>query len=273
MAEPSQAPLPAACHVPELLQWFLARLEATRGSEDVWRLFIRLGQKLDLPYVDYVTARPGSAQALSLRASYDAGWLRGHAAEGSVGRWSYLWGHAAERLTPIAVGVEFLEEYHPLPEARVAVLKEAARRGMRAGFSIPLRQSAPPRVGQLSFAGGHSRREMLAIIHAHGWTLNVAALSGHQRFVALFAQEFPERNQITEKQLELLAMIGAGLQDKQIAERLVISVSAVRHRLEALSERTGRASRTELAALAMALGVLPDPKADAASSPDDPLLF
>ena len=74
-----------------------------------------------------------------------------------------------------------------------------------------------------------------------------------------FGREFPERNRITPKQLELLELIGAGLQDKQIADRLRVSVSAVRQRLSALSQNTGMTSRAELAALAMSLGVLPDP--------------
>ncbi len=220
---------------------------------------MRLGRKLGLPFVDYVTASGPSERPLFLRASYDTGWLGAHASDMAIGRWSYLSGHSALHLTPIAVGLEFLAEYHPLPESRIAVLQEAARRGLRAGFSIPLRQTMPPRIGQISLAGDHSRREMLAIIHAHGWTLNVAALTAHERFLMLFAQEFPERSRITEKQLELLAMIGAGLQDKQIAERLGVSISAVRHRLQALCGRTGKTSRAELAALAMSLGVLPDP--------------
>ncbi|WP_353471252.1 autoinducer binding domain-containing protein [Salipiger sp. H15] len=247
--------------MPELLQWFLAELEATRASEEVWRLLVRLGRRLELPCVDFVIASgpEGPQRALIQRASYDTGWLAALDPSLATGRWSYLRGHSAGHLTPIAVGIEFLDEYHPLPEGRVELLREAARHGLRAGFSIPLRQTAPPRFGQLSFAGDHGRREMLAIIHAHGWVLNVAALTGHQRFLGFYAQEFPDRQQITGKQRELLAMIGAGLKDKQIAERLGISVSAVRQRLQALCERTGKVSRAELAALAMSLGVLPDP--------------
>jgi len=174
-------------------------------------------------------------------------------------RWSYFRNHAMHYLTPLMVGIEFVDEYRHIPEARVEVLRIAARHGIRAGFSIPLRVNSPPQSAIMTFSGDHSRRQMQAIVRAHGWTLNVAALMGHQRYLMLFAQEFPERNQITEKQLELLKMIGAGHQDKTIAAELGISISAVRQRLNALIQNTGITSRAELAALAMSLGVLPDP--------------
>ena len=45
---------------------------------------------------------------------------------------------------------------------------------------------------------------------------------GHQRYLAHFAAEFTQRNRISDKQRELLEMIGAGMQDKVIAERLEI---------------------------------------------------
>ncbi|SDI11900.1 DNA-binding response regulator, NarL/FixJ family, contains REC and HTH domains [Salipiger marinus] len=248
-------------HVPELLQRFLIDLETTQGSEEVWRLIVCLGRELKLPCVDFIgaSAYRNWKKTLFLRTSYDSAWLSAYNADPDLARWSYFRSHAMDRLTPIAVGLEFLDDYHPLPEARVAVLREAARRGMRAGFSIPLRQNAPSQVGLLTFTGNHSRRDMQRIIQAHGWTLSMAALTAHQRYMYHFTREFPERNQITGKQLELLEMIGAGHQDKQIAAQLEISVSAVRQRLNALIQNTGLSSRTELAALAMSLGVLPDP--------------
>ena len=50
-----------------------------------------------------------------------------------------------------------------------------------------------------------------------------------------------------------------GLQDKAISEQLGISISAVRHRMNALLANTGLGSRAELAALAMSAGILPHP--------------
>ncbi|MCA0995947.1 helix-turn-helix transcriptional regulator [Alloyangia pacifica] len=258
---PRRPMLEAERHVPDLLQWFLTELEMTETTEQVWQLIVRLGRTLDLPFVDLIASSLQSAcrRPLFVRSSHDTGWLEAFGSDAEIGRWSYLRGHAAAHLTPITIGLEFLSEYRVLPERRIEVLREAARRRMRAGVAFPLRQGTPPRAGMLSFSGDHSRREMLAILHAHGWTLSTAALLGHQRFAACFAREFPLRRQITEKQMELLGLIGSGLHDKEIAGVLEISVSAVRQRLQALCARTGMTSRAELAALAMSLGVLPDP--------------
>lgn len=252
---------PAERHVPEQLYSFLRQLEATQSSRDVWDLIVALGRDLHLPCIDFISSSSyqGWKKALFVRTSYDSTWLQGYNADPEIGRWSYFRSHAMECLTPIAVGLEFVDEYRPLPEARVEVLREAARRGMRAGFSIPLRQHSPPQSALMTFTGDHSRRDMLTIIKAHGWTLTTAALMGHQRYLHHFANEFTQRNHITSKQLALLERIGAGLQDRQIAEDFGISVSAVRQRMQTLMSNSGLSSRTELAALAMSLGVLPDP--------------
>ncbi|MFZ5962408.1 helix-turn-helix transcriptional regulator [Thalassococcus sp. BH17M4-6] len=243
------------------MQAFLLELEATERSLDVWRLIVALGQRVQLPFVDFISASSYKdwKKTLFIRTSYDSRWLQEINEDPELRRWSYFRNHAMHYLTPVMVGLEFVEEYRHIPERRVAVLKKAASHGLRAGFSVPLRHVAPPQSALITYSGDHSRREMQAIIRAHGWTLNTAAIMAHQRYVMLFAQEFPERNKITDKQLELLKLIGSGLQDKTIAAQLDISISAVRQRMNALIQNTGMSSRAELAALAMSMGVLPDP--------------
>lgn len=216
---------------------------------------------MNLPYIDFIAANNFRdwRKTLFIRTSYDSSWLQDVNSDPDVGKWSYFRSHAMHYLTPIAVGIEFVEEYRSIPQSRVDVLRHAAEKGLRAGFSVPLRTFAPPQAALLTFSGPLSRRQMIEVIKAHGWTLNVAALMAHQRYTQLFAEEFTERNQITPKQLELTELIGMGYQDKVIAEKLGISISAVRQRLNALLANTGLKSRTELAALAMFIGILPHP--------------
>ncbi|WP_159452519.1 helix-turn-helix transcriptional regulator [Tropicibacter naphthalenivorans] len=224
-------------------------------------MIVDLGTSLRLPCIDFISANDYHdwTCAQFIRTSYDASWLHQFNDDPALYRWSYFRSHGMSCLTPITVGIEFLDEYHQLPEARVNVLREAARRGIRAGFSIPLRQYAPAQSALMTFAGDLSRSELLEVIRTDGWTLNAGALAAHQRYLLHFAQEFPDRNSITPKQQELLELIGGGLLDKQIAELLDISVSAVRQRLNALLQKTGMNNRVELATLAMSLGVLPHP--------------
>lgn len=246
---------------PKTLHDFLRDLEGTRRSVDVWRLLVQLGRMLELPFIDFITASSFRdwRKTLFVRTSYDARWLNELNADPELQKWSYFRTHALNYLTPIMTGLEFIDDFHPVPPARRQMLEIAARRGMRAGFSVPLRIHAPPQAGLITFSGDHARRDMLTIIRAHGWTLNVAALAAHQRYVMHFSAEFAERNAISDKQRELLQMLGRGLPDKEIADRLGISVSAVRQRMLNLTDKTGIANRSGLAALAMSIGLVPDP--------------
>lgn len=253
--------LEAEQYTPPLLHDFLSDIEETRHSVEVWNRLVQLGRQLDLPFVDFMTVSTASErqQRLFVRTSYDGRWLNQENEDPEIFEWSYFRSHAAKHLTPILIGFEFIDDYLHLPERRVETLREAARRGMRAGFSVPLRVNAPPQSGIINFLGDHSRRDMQAIAKAHGWTLNVAALIAHQRYMAHFAQEFFERNKISEKQRELLELVGRGLQDKQIAAELGISVSALRQRMHTLMTKTCCRNRAEIAALAMSAGMVPEP--------------
>ncbi|NKW92129.1 hypothetical protein HGD87_06265 [Rhodobacteraceae bacterium R_SAG9] len=253
--------LQAERHIPDLLQGFLVDLETTESSAEVWALIVEVGRTLNLPFIDFISASNFEdwQKTLFIRTSYDSTWLNTFNEDPDVAKWSYFRMHALHHLTPIAVGVEFLDEYHHMPQARHEVLEEAARRGMRAGFSIPLRSHAPPQAALITFCGDHSQREMKHIIQTHGWVLQAVAMMGHQTYLSHFAAEFTERNKISDKQRELLEMIGGGLQDKVIAERLGVSVSAVRQRMNNILSKTGLSNRADLAALAMSAGLVEDP--------------
>jgi DNA-binding CsgD family transcriptional regulator len=248
-------------HTPSLLHNFLRDLEDTENTLEVWTLLIALGTEMGTPYIDFICASSflNWRKTQFIRTSYDSTWLNKVNKNPEVSKWSYFRSHAMLHLTPIVVGSEYLDEYRTLPKARIDVVKMAADLGLRAGFSVPLRLYAPPQAGLVTFIGDHSRAEFDKIVQEHGWTMNTAALVAHQKYMTHFVAEFFERNEITEKQRVLLELIGLGLQDKQIAFDLGVSVSAVRQRMTHLLEKTGLQNRADLAALAMSLGVVPNP--------------
>ena len=266
-----RAVVDAEKYTPELLTAFLVEMEHTETSQEVWQALVRMSAGIGLPFVDFIVATNYGnwRKTLFIRTSYDSGWLNDLNKDPELQRWSYFRSHAIHHLTPIVVGLEYIDEYHRIPEKRVKVLRMAAERGIRAGFSIPLRTSAPRQTGLITYSGDYSKREFNAIIKAHGWALNTAALVAHQRYMEHFLAEFPDRNHVTAKQQELLELIGQGLQDKQIADELCISISAVRQRMSKLFEKTGVATRPELAALAMSIGILPDPMNRPGGRPQD----
>lgn len=254
--------LKAERYTPPLLHSFLSDIEESTRSVQVWRRLVELGRSVGLPFLDFIAASSYAEwrRTLFIRTSYDSNWLNDLNRDPEVQKWSTFRSHAMHHLTPILIGIEFASEYDDLPESRLNVLRLAAERGIRAGISIPLRLHAPPQAALISFSGDLTRDEMLTLLEEHGWTLNVAAMVAHQRYMTHFAAEFFERNEITEKQRELLQMVGRGLQDKQIAAELEISVSALRQRMHSLMHKADLSNRAQIAALAMCSGLLPDPQ-------------
>ena len=129
------------------------KLERTERSRQVWQLIVALGQELSLPYIDFIAASNFRdwRKTLFIRTSYDSNWLQDVNRDPDLQQWSYFRHHAMHYLTPIAVGIEFLDEYRHIPQARVDVLRRAAEKGIRAGFSIPLRTFAPPQAALMTF--------------------------------------------------------------------------------------------------------------------------
>lgn len=61
--------------------------------------------------------------------------------------------------------------------------------------------------------------------------------------------------EFTERELEVLRLLAEGLTDKEIAERIILSVTTVRYHINNLIEKTGASSRTELAVNAVRSGI------------------
>ncbi|MFW2589050.1 helix-turn-helix transcriptional regulator [Sagittula sp. SSi028] len=257
----SRPAIVAETYFPDKGQACLRALETTQTAEEVWQLVCQLGADVGLPFIDFISASDWRdwKRALFVRTSYDASWLEKANTSPELYHGSYFRIHGEHRLTPICMGLEFIDDHPDLPEYRRDILKQAAARGMRAGISIPLRQHTPRATAMVSFIGDHDREALLDILSREYGTLAMCAWAAHHRYLLHFSEEYFDRNGITIKQRELLEMIGSGLLDKQIAEQLGVTVSAVRQRQNALMQKTNTSKRTELAALAMSLGLLPDP--------------
>ncbi len=67
---------------------------------------------------------------------------------------------------------------------------------------------------------------------------------------------------LTERQLEVLALVVQGLSNIEIAERLVVSVSTARHHVSQILAKLGASNRAEAAALAVRHGLVKGPNLD-----------
>jgi two-component system, NarL family, response regulator DevR len=68
----------------------------------------------------------------------------------------------------------------------------------------------------------------------------------------------PTRAELTERELEVLALLAEGLTNSEIASRLVVSVHTVRNHVANLSAKLGAHSKLEALSIAIRQGLLPD---------------
>ena len=66
---------------------------------------------------------------------------------------------------------------------------------------------------------------------------------------------FAKNTELTERELDVLRLLAEGLTDREIAERLWLSLSTVRYHVNNLISKTGHSSRTELAVNAVRSGI------------------
>lgn len=62
--------------------------------------------------------------------------------------------------------------------------------------------------------------------------------------------------ELSERELQVLALIASGMTDREIGERLFVSASTVRSHLDRIGTKTGLRRRAELTRLAVDLGIV-----------------
>ncbi len=252
----SEATLPAP------LFSFLQQLGETQSSGEVWNNFKSLSKAFGLPSVTYIH----SGCPLDPCVDQDNRWhilstaneVLARQLPASVFLGSFFTNDttATKSLAP-----KLVQMREPLMSD-----KEYARQTdlltklkMPFGLAIPLQSGDAQETAVILVGTQRSKAECNGILERFGCGLHLAAMASHARYCALYKQEFAKRAELTEKQTELIALVGTGLLDKQIAHQLGISFSAVRQRLAAVQHKTGARNRAHLSAMAMRIGLTPDP--------------
>lgn len=247
--------------LPERLLGFLLGLERARSTEMVWALILDLAEGLGLTVVDYVYASDFEdwQQVQFIRTTFDSRWLDHLAQFPHIRQTSNFRMHGCRYLTPVLIGPAYFDQMGEITAEKRRHILLAADMGLEAGVAFPLRMGDPGQAALLAFGGRFGREAFDGLIARHATTLQIAALSAHSRYTELFKMEFLDRASLTEKQIELIRLVGRGLMDKQIAHELGISFSAVRQRLATVQAKTGATNRADLAAIAARIGLVPDP--------------
>lgn len=247
--------------VPSNLLHFTLSLEATTTTEGVWQLMLDFVQSLGLTTLDYVYASDFEnwERAQFIRTTASSAWFEYLKQFPHMRKTSNFRTHGVKYLTPFLVGPEFLQYLGDVSEEKRQHVQISAAEGLEAGIAIPLRSGDVGQAALVCVGGRLSHDAFLDIWNTHGWAIHVAMLTAHLRYAELFKQEFIQRNEVTEKQKELIRLVAQGQMDKQIAHELGISFSAVRQRLLSLQNKIGVQNRTDLVAVASRLGLVPDP--------------
>jgi DNA-binding NarL/FixJ family response regulator len=105
---------------------------------------------------------------------------------------------------------------------------------------------------------GAPREELfhaIRVVHAGGSLLEPAVATRLMRQVAS-ALTAPPPEALTEREVEVLQLVAQGLQNKEIAARLVISERTVKFHVSAILTKLGAGNRTEAVKLAHQMGLI-----------------
>lgn len=247
--------------IPERLLRGLVDLESASSTREVWDILVRTGAEMALPFVEYTYATDfrNPARPQFVHTTIDSVWLTWIDEIQHLRDTATFRSHGCRYLTPVIVGVSYFDEMGTISPERRQHLMMASQLGVDAAVAFPLRMGIDGQAALMTFGGPHSKADFDDMIARHGWTLHALSHSAHLRYTELLKTEMVTKFGLTEKQRELIGLVGLGMMDKQIAHTLGISFSAVRQRLATVQQKTGAQNRADLAALAMRLGLVPDP--------------
>lgn len=72
----------------------------------------------------------------------------------------------------------------------------------------------------------------------------------------------PQHDSLTDREIELLTLVGQGHSNRAIAQELSISTNTVKYHMKNIFQKLGAQNRTEAVANAIHAGMLPDPHED-----------
>jgi ATP/maltotriose-dependent transcriptional regulator MalT len=240
----------------------LGRLRARTGEGDVWEPLdeaLSLAPSEDLRQAGAVAAARAEAAWLAgdreaVRASTEAAFAlaceRGD---------SWLAGELAQWRAAAGIGDEA-----PVPAAEPFALQLA---GESARAAAPWEEIGCPYEAALALAGDDEDAMQHALDELQRLGARPAAQAVARRLrergvrrVARGPRAVTRSNYagLTPRQLEVLGLVAAGLQNAEIAERLVLSPKTVEHHVSAILGKLSVRSRREARAVAVRLGVVAD---------------
>lgn len=252
---------PIEDYVPRLLQEFLRDLNLAQDVQTVWTLLETLCETVGQRYIIYRfgSRLPSGEARHHRRSNLPSDWVAWVDSLPDGSALDYGLNHTSRKLTPFAVGIEFAEQYRQagfLSPQYEAQMKEAAEIGWRSGLLIPLRSTRREERGSFIICGGLSEPRFRAFMAEHGWTIEVAAIQAHMKYISLLLREEAESYDLTKRQLEFLRLSANGYEIKEIAFDWDVSVQYVTRVRRQVCDRLGVKSKMAVMVKAVRLDLL-----------------
>lgn len=248
-------------YAPRLLQEFLRDLNLAEDRHAIWALLESLCTALGQRYIVYRFAfiQPPGEVTHHGRSNLPPDWTAWVKSLPDGAEYDYGLHHSRRKLTAFVVGIEFADQYRRagfLSPQYETLMTQAAEIGWRSGLFIPLRTIRKKERGGFIFGGDKSKPEFRAFLAEHGWTVSVAAIQAHIKYMSLLLREEAERYDLTPRQLEFLHLSANGYEVKEIAYRWEVSVQYVTRIRREVCERLGASSKMAVMAKAVRLDLL-----------------
>ncbi len=209
----------------------------------------------DLHHYSFVQLIRGAnqqkAQDLNLHTNYDGAWIERYTSRrydqldpvcdlGRKAKAPFWWG-----------GAKFLSDFE---KRQRRVFWEAEDFGIVYGVSIPVR-SMDGSMGLVSFTAG-SASDIRDILREAGPELHVAAHQITDRLIERSDEDAPAHSPLSPRERESLIWVVQGMTSEEIAERMLLSVSAVNYHLGNATRKLTARNRHHAALLAMSKGLI-----------------
>ena len=198
------------------------------------------------------TDRTGMKSA-RLMSDLPAEFNRTYTEQGFVGRDPFLL-FCCHSLTAKQVDTRDLSKYPGASLQHQMFLDYAADSGAAKGIGIPVRPFGESIFGGWVFSSNECDENYNRLAENHGREAHLAALLSYERMLAIDLEEKPTVHILSERERECLLWLCAGLRVSKIAEKLLISESAVNLYISNARRKLGAKTREQAVARAIVNG-------------------
>jgi len=184
-------------------------------------------------------------------------WWVDHYNDNNYIEMDHIGRHCFTQVAPLLYGLDVDRRNPAVPADFYRVMQETREAlALRNGMAFPCPSTLPHYLGGINLGGDFDEGETRKIFTDRANLLQVAAVMAHSRLQMLHQQELRGDLDLTTRQKDIILLLASGLRIAEIAFRLNIKEETVQFHLGAARKSLGCATRDQLVAKAIYLGLL-----------------